>query len=112
MRVGCSQPPGGGGIVELEAAMESPPTLKDLCRLVLIVPGEFVAVIGPNGAGKTTILKLMAGLLAASAEGKSSPEVVVVEAELPAARHVLQPQPGVRPCARPEPGTACAGEAT
>src|SRR6056297_3458463 len=48
--------------------------------------GEIFGVVGPNGAGKTTTLKMLAGLIEATA---GSAEVAGFDAEDPAMRHRL-----------------------
>ncbi|MFG5408642.1 ATP-binding cassette domain-containing protein [Piscinibacter sakaiensis] len=38
-----------------------------------VAPGEFVALLGPSGCGKSTVLRLAAGLEAASASIRRRP---------------------------------------
>jgi NitT/TauT family transport system ATP-binding protein len=60
---------------------------EDLCALADLTfdvyPGEFVSVVGPSGCGKTTLLRIIAGLLPATAG-----EILVDEAHFDPRREV------------------------
>ena len=43
------------------------PGRRCVARRSTIAAGEFVSIVGPSGCGKTTLIKIVAGLLAASA---------------------------------------------
>jgi NitT/TauT family transport system ATP-binding protein len=50
---------------ENRATGESIEVLRDIS--LSVAPGEFLSIVGPSGCGKTTLLRIFAGLIAASA---------------------------------------------
>lgn len=63
----ASPPPAGPAIEALEVAREYAGTQALRGVSLTVEPGELFGLVGPDGAGKTTFLRLVAGLLAASA---------------------------------------------